>query len=461
MKKNDLINLTITAIANSGNGVGRHSTGIAVFVPFSAAGDELYVRIVKIERNFAFGIIEEIINPSPYRIMPDCEAFGKCGGCNFRHISYGEELRQKAGFVSDAFERIGKFDLSREIGEIEIIGGGGDNSGEEDDGENRYRNKAQVPFEGGVCGYYAPRSHRIVPCGDCKLQTEEMNRIIAKTAEILSEAGDKGETDEMNKTGGDSKNIRTIYVRRGHYSGEIMLCIVAKRPLDKYITAKIIQYVKTENNIKSLILNINPDDTNVILGKKNITLYGADSISDKICGIEVDLFPNAFYQVNTPQAEKLYTKAVEFAAIDENATALDLYCGIGALTCLLARKAKKLYGAEIIPAAIKSAKINAKRAGLENIEFFCGDAGEIAGKLSVEKIDVIVIDPPRKGCDEFTISNILKINPKRIVVISCDPATAARDAKKLKEGGYALKKLEAFDMFPRTANVECVFLMTR
>jgi 23S rRNA (uracil1939-C5)-methyltransferase len=434
MKKNDLINLTITAIANSGNGVGRHSTGIAVFVPFSAAGDELSVRIVKIERNFAFGIIEEIIKPSPYRIKPDCEAFGKCGGCNFRHISYGEELRQKAGFVADAFERIGGFALNSSV---EINGS---------DSENRYRNKAQVPFQGGVCGYYAPRSHRIVPCTDCKLQTDEMNRIIQKTAELLSPAGD---------------SIRNIYLRRGHYSGEVMLCIVAKRPLGKYISDKIIQYVKTENNIKSLILNINPDETNVILGKKNITLYGKDSISDKICGIEVDLFPNAFYQVNTPQAERLYTKAVEFAALDKNTTALDLYCGIGALTCLLARKAKKLYGAEIIPAAIKSAKINAKRAGLDNTEFFCGDAGEIAGKLSGEKIDVIVIDPPRKGCDEITISNILKIYPNRIVMISCDPATAARDAKRLSEGGYTLKKLEAFDMFPRTANVECVLLLTK
>jgi 23S rRNA (uracil1939-C5)-methyltransferase len=434
MTKNDLIPLKITAMSNDGSGIGRHSSGIAVFVPFSAVGDELTVRIVKVAKNYAYGIISEIVKPSPQRISPDCEVFGKCGGCNFRHISYEEELRLKSSFVSDAFERIGGFALENSV----KIHGGED--------EDRYRNKAQVPFSGGVCGYYAPRSHRMVTCEDCKLQTVEMNRIIKKTAAILS---------------GNGGDVRCIYVRRGHYSGEIMLCIVAKSDKLSYNCTELIQYVKSEANIKSLILNINPDDTNVILGKKNVTLWGSDSISDIICGLEVDLFPNAFYQVNTPQAEKLYTKALEFADLSGSDTALDLYCGVGALTCLLARKAKKLYGAEIIPAAIKSARKNALRAGLKNIEFICGDAGKTAAELADEQIDVIVTDPPRKGCDEFTIGNILKINPKRIVMVSCDPATAARDAKRLSSGGYTLAKLEAVDMFPRTANVECVFLMTR
>jgi 23S rRNA (uracil1939-C5)-methyltransferase len=468
MIKNDRITLTITAIANDGNGIGRHSSGIAVFVPFSAIGDELDVQIVKVAKNYAFGIIKEIITPSPHRIKPDCEAFGKCGGCNFRHITYEEELRQKAGFVTDAFMRIGKFSRA------ELTGGGSnadntDNSENADTGGetvkihggaeiNRYRNKAQVPFQNGEFGYFAARSHRIVPCSDCKLQTTEMNDIIERAAEILRPAGD---------------TVRNIYIRRGNVSGEIMLCIVAKNNIEEYIRAELIQYVKSTEHIKSFILNINPEDTNVILGKKNITLWGQASITDKISGIEVDLYPNAFYQVNTPQAEKLYNIAADYAALTENDNVLELYCGMGALTCLLARKAKKVYGAEIVGEAITSAKKNAARAGVQNIFFFTGDTKGVTEWISLERtktsipierrtfMDVIVTDPPRKGHDESTLSNMLAINPKRIVMISCDPATAARDARRLCDGGYTLRKIEAVDMFPRTANVECVLLLER
>jgi 23S rRNA (uracil1939-C5)-methyltransferase len=451
MIKNDRITLTITAIANDGNGIGRHSSGIAVFVPFSAVGDVLDVQIVKVAKNYAFGIIIEVIAPSPHRIKPDCEAFGKCGGCNFRHITYEEELRQKAGFVTDAFERIGKFSRA-ELTDGETVKIHGSEK------TDRYRNKAQVPYQNGVFGYFAARSHRIVPCEDCKLQTTEMNAIIKKAADILQPAGDI---------------IRNIYIRRGNVTGEIMLCIVAKKLIDGYIKASLIQFVKSNDHIKSLILNINPDDTNVILGKKNITLWGEASINDTISGIEVDLYPNAFYQVNTPQAEKLYSIAAEYAALNESEYVLELYCGMGALTCLLARKAKRVYGTEIVQEAITSAKTNAKRAGVENIFFFTGDTKGVTEWISLERtktsipierrtfMDVIVTDPPRKGHDESTLSNMIKIYPKRIVMISCDPATAARDARRLCDGGYKLKKIEAVDMFPRTANVECVLLLER
>jgi 23S rRNA (uracil1939-C5)-methyltransferase len=433
MNKNDIIDLEITSLSVDGSGVGRHSSGIAVFVPFSTVGDELSVRIVKTAKKYAFGIIETIKTPGAFRVKSDCPAFGKCGGCNFRHITYAEELRQKAGFVRDAFVRIGKFSVET----VDIIGS---------DETNRYRNKSQVPFERGVYGYYAPRSHRIVPCADCKLQSSEINIITAEAANLCSAF---------------SENVRNIYIRRGHYSGEIMLCIVVKKPIRKYNEDALIQYVKSKPQIKSLILNFNPENTNVILGKKNKTLYGEDFITDKICGSTIKLYPNAFCQVNIPQAEKLYSLAAEFADVKDDETALDLYCGIGSLTQLIARKAKKLYGAEIVPEAVKCAKENADVDGITNIDFFCGDAGETAEKLSGEKIDIVLTDPPRKGCDENTISNIIKINPKRIVMISCDPATAARDCRKLCENGYTLEKLTAVDMFPRTANVECAALLVR
>jgi 23S rRNA (uracil1939-C5)-methyltransferase len=433
MKKNDIITLEITALSSDGNGIGRDTSGIAVFVPFSAPGDVLSVRIVKIAKNYAFGITDSIITPSVHRIKPDCAVFGKCGGCDFRHITYEEELRQKASFVKDAFVRIGKF----EIGEVPIHGS---------KLTAGYRNKAQVPFENGIFGYFAPRSHRIVPCAECRLQTAEMNEIIAETAKHCACFGDC---------------VRNIYIRRGQKSGEIMLCIAAKSDIRKYNLDDLLHFVNAQGNIKSLILNINADDTNVILGKRNITLWGNSFISDEIGGVKVKLFPNAFYQVNTPQAEKLYSIAENFAAPSADDTALDLYCGIGAMTISLSRKAKKLYGAEIVPEAIKCAKENALINGAENIEFFLGDAGKTAELLSGEKIDVVVTDPPRKGCDEFTLRNILTINPKRIVMISCNPATAARDCKTLCEGGYRLSGLEAVDMFPRTANVECVVLLEK
>jgi 23S rRNA (uracil1939-C5)-methyltransferase len=433
MKKNDIITLEITAISSDGNGIGRAESGIAVFVPYSAPGDVLSVRIVKISRNFAFGITDKIITPSVHRIKPDCAVFGKCGGCDFRHITYEEELRQKALFVKDAFERIGKFKLD----EVKIHGS---------ETVNGYRNKAQVPFENGVCGYFAPRSHRIVPCGDCKLQTAEINGIIAETARLCMSFGG---------------SVRNIYVRQGSKTREIMLCIAAKSDIRKYNIESLLQYVKSQGNIKSLVLNINAEETNVILGKRNITLWGSDSISDEIASVKVKLFPNAFYQINTPQAEKLYSIAERFAAAGADETVLDLYCGIGALTISLARKAKMLYGAEIVPEAIKCAKENAFINGAENIEFFLGDAGKTAALLENEKIHIVVTDPPRKGCDEFTLSNILSINPKRIVMISCNPATAARDCKILCEGGYRLAGIEAVDMFPRTANVECVVLLEK
>ncbi|MDR0992190.1 MAG: 23S rRNA (uracil(1939)-C(5))-methyltransferase RlmD [Ruminococcus sp.] len=433
IKKNDITEIKITALSSDGNGIGRDSSGIAVFVPYSAPGDVLSVRIVKLAKNYAFGIIDTIISPSPFRQAPDCGVFGKCGGCDFRHLDYAEELRQKALFVKDAFVRLGKFDIS----DVKIHGS------EQTLG---YRNKAQVPFENGVCGYFAPRSHRVVPCADCKLQTAEQNFIIAETARLCGKFGD---------------TVRNIYIRQGQKTREIMLCIVAKSDIRKFNLDDLLLFVKSQEHIKSLILNINPDDTNVILGKKNITLWGSGFISDEIGGVKVKLFPNTFYQINTPQAEKLYSIAEGFAALTENETALDLYCGIGALTIMLSRKAKKLYGAEIVPDAVKCAKENAAKNGAGNIDFFLGDAGKTAELLADEKIDVIVTDPPRKGCDEFTLGRILKIYPKRIAMISCNPATAARDCKTLCEGGYRLTAIEAVDMFPRTANVECAVLLIR
>ncbi|MBR5372773.1 MAG: 23S rRNA (uracil(1939)-C(5))-methyltransferase RlmD [Oscillospiraceae bacterium] len=457
VKKNQLIPLEIEGMTAEGNGVG-HFCGLAVFVPQTAVGDVLSVKIVKVQKNLAYGIIDRIITPSGSRIEPDCPQFRQCGGCVFRHIAYAEECRIKAQIVNDAFTRIGHI-TPREV--LPIL------AAEELRG---CRNKAQypcgsLPGAGETCfGFYAPRSHRLIPVTDCLLQPPVFGEIVRRCTEMLRTA-EYAEITPYSEESGQGI-LRHLYLRRGYHSGEIMVCFVAARK-SKRITEQFRQMgealAKEIPEICSVMMNLNPAKTNVILGKETLCLSGKTRIADTLCGVPVSLSPQSFYQVNTAQAERLFAAAKAFAQPQKHEMLLDLYCGAGAIGLSMADVAGKIVGVEVVPQAIEDAKENAKRAGIENAEFFAGDAGEIAAKFAAEKLspDIIVLDPPRKGCDTVTLDACIQMNPPRIVMISCNPATAARDAAYLTAHGYSADKLQPADLFPRTGHVECVVLMSR
>ena len=450
MKKNELYSLEITGMTSEGNGVGKAPDGMAVFVPLTAVGDVISCRIVKTAKSYAYGIIDKIITPSPDRIESSCPVSSKCGGCTFRHISYDAELRIKDKLVRDAFERIGGFN---NVCFEEIKGC---------PNSDRYRNKAQYPvteIDGkAVCGFYSKRSHRVVPFTDCMLQPEIFSQIAERTMSLVNEYRIKPYNEENS-----SGDLRHLYLRRGFHSGEIMVCFVVKKNIAKQLSP-IVKVISEEfRDVKSIVMNINPANTNVILGNCNTTLYGSSTIKDTMCGNVTELSPMSFYQVNTEQAENLYSCAKTYADLNGTETVLDLYCGAGTIGLSFADKAEKIIGCEIVPEAIVNAKKNACENGHSNAEFFCGDAGKFASKLAADgvKPDAAVIDPPRKGCDILTLDSLVKMSPSRIVMISCNPATAARDAKYLCEKGYSLKKVRAFDLFGRTGHVECVALMEK
>lgn len=447
MKKNDIIKLKIDGITNEGNGVGRHE-GMAVFVPFTAIGDEINCRIVKLKKSYAYGIIDSIITESKDRTEPDCCTYKKCGGCSFRHISYKAELKAKQRNVQDSFERIGKLDIKFDdiLGCEEIT---------------HYRNKAQYP----VCekdgkmesGFYSKRSHRVVDNKSCFLQPEIFNKIASRTVKLLDKNGFKAYDEESGKG-----QIRHIYIRHGFHTKEIMLCIVAAET-DKRFKLISGEISRAFPEIKSIVLNINPNKTNVILGSRNEVLFGKEYITDIMCGNQVRISPHSFYQINTAQAEKLYGIVKEYADLKGNETILDLYCGIGTIGFSMAREVKKLIGVEIVTDAIQNATLNAEINGIDNAEFICGDAGTIANEL-IDRGDIpniIIADPARKGCDSVSLDAMLKMCPEKIVMVSCNPSTAARDVKYLCDNGYKVVKGQAVDMFPRTTHVECVVLMSK
>lgn len=450
MKKNETITLEITGMTAEGNGVGRSGDGMAVFVPLTAVGDVIDCKIVKVTKSYAYGIIDRIIAPSPDRTESGCPVSAKCGGCTFRHMSYSAELTVKDKLVRDAFLRLGGFS---DIPFEDICGGD----------EDFYRNKAQYPVaeQNGklICGFYSKRSHRVVPFTSCRLQPKIFGDI---TSECLRLANEKNIPAYSEENG--SGVLRHIYIRRGFHSGEIMVCFVVKDKSRRNDFSRIAKKLSDMfGDIKSVILNVNPKNTNVIMGTENITLYGSNEITDILCGKTITLSPMSFYQVNTAQAERLYRCGMDYAELTGNETVLDLYCGAGTIGLAFSDKAKKIIGCEIVPEAIENAKRNAELNKVKNAEFYCGDAGELAAKLADEGTvpDIAVIDPPRKGCEKLTLDSLVRMSPAKIVMISCNPATAARDAKYLAENGYSLKKARAFDLFPRTGHVECVVLMSR
>lgn len=449
LRKNDIAEIEITGTTAEGSGVGRYD-GIAIFVPQTAQGDTVRVRIVKVCKNYCFGKIEEIVTPSPARISPDCPNFRQCGGCVYRHISYEEECRIKRQKVDDAVRRIGGFDLACE----DILAS---------PCPDRYRNKAQLPCvrdsESKMrFGFYATHSHRVIPLEDCLLQPAEFASIVKAFGEFC----DITKAVPYDETTGKGR-VRHLYIRRSNETGEIMVCIVVNGNglHEEELLVEMLR--KACPDIVSVVININREKTNVILGSKCRTVWGRETIREKIAGVELEISPLSFVQVNPVQTSRLYARAAEYAALGRGETLLDLYCGAGTIGLSMAKEAGQVIGVEIVPQAIENARKSAQMSGINNARFICADALEASEQLRDEGIkpDVIMLDPPRKGLDERLVPIIAGMNAKRIVYVSCDCATLARDMKRLSEYGYKPMRLSAVDMFPRTAHVESVALLSR
>ena len=452
LQKNQILTLRIERLSSDGSGVAHSPDGETVFVPGAAPGDEADVRIVKDCKRYAFGILDHLRTPSPDRIPVDCAVAGPCGGCSLRHLDYTAELRAKQENVTDAFRRIGGLDVPV----LDICP-----SPEVD----RYRNKVQFPVgldkNGNPCiGFYAGRTHRIVPCPDCKLQPGVLNDIGNALCGFFAENGIQPYNEETGRG-----LVRHIFLRRGAHSGQIMVCLVCTRPNLPHADALCTRLREQFADIATILLNVNSKNTNVILGTETHTLYGPGYIEDTLCGVPVQLGPLSFYQVNTLAAERLYGIAAQYAQLTPDDLLLDLYCGMGTIGLSMVDHCRELVGVEIVPEAIESAKANAARMGdavAAKSCFFCADAGQAATRLAAEGLhpDVVMLDPPRKGCDEATLSAVVRMAPRRVVYVSCNPATAARDAAWLEQNGYHTEKVQPVDLFPRTKHVETVVLLS-
>ena len=453
LQKNQILTLCIERLSSDGSGVAHSPDGETVFVPGAAPGDEADVHIVKDCKRYAFGILDHLRTPSPDRIPVDCAVAGPCGGCSLRHLDYTAELRAKQENVTDAFRRIGGLDVPV----LDICP-----SPEVD----RYRNKVQFPVgldkNGNPCiGFYAGRTHRIVPCPDCKLQPGVLNDIGNALCRFFAENGIQPYNEETGRG-----LVRHIFLRRGAHSGQIMVCLVCTRPNFPHADALCTRLREQFADIATILLNVNSKNTNVILGTETHTLYGPGYIEDTLCGVPVQLGPLSFYQVNTLAAERLYGIAAQYAQLTPDDLLLDLYCGMGTIGLSMVDHCRELVGVEIVPEAIESAKANAARMGdavAAKSCFFCADAGQAATRLAAEGLhpDVVMLDPPRKGCDEATLSAVVRMAPRRVVYVSCNPATAARDAAWLENNGYHAEKVQPVDLFPRTKHCEAVLLLSK
>lgn len=457
LTKNQIIVLEITGMTAEGNGVGRapadegESSGMAVFVPFTAVGDVIDCHIVKVNPSHAFGRVERIIKPSPDRMVEgseSCTASGRCGGCVFRHVTYDAELRYKRQRVADALKRIGGLDVEPQP----IVGGRPDH----------YRNKAQYPVAPGehrlMIGFYAPRSHRVVEQHDCDLQPDIFHDIVDIVAHWAKKAGVTA-YDETTKKG----LLRHIYLRLAEMTGEIMVCLVCTSGKIPHSDTLVEALKEQIPGLVSVMVNINREDTNLILGNNEFVLWGKPYITDELCGLRFRLSPRSFYQVNRSQAERLYGLAADAAGLTGKETVLDLYCGTGTIGLSMAKKAAQVIGVEIVAPAVEDARRNAEENHIKNARFLCADAAEAAVQLKSEGVrpDVVILDPPRKGCDAALLETVAGMSPARVVYVSCDPATLARDLGRFAELGYETKEVTPVDMFPRTPHVESCCLLIK
>ena len=481
LQKNDLFEIEITDMGIDGEGIG-HYDGMTFFIKDAVIGDVIIARAMKLKKNYGYARVEEIKTPSTFRVEPKCELHRKCGGCQIQALSYEKQLEFKNDKVRNNIIRIGGFS-PEEINEKMLPPVGMDQP-------FRYRNKAQFPIgkdkEGKIIsGFYASRSHNIIPVDDCLLGVTVNQEILDIVKKWMADCN-VASYDEINHKG----VIRHVLIRYGFSSKQIMVCLVVNAKKLKN-TDKLCEELSKIEGMTSISYNINTEKTNVILGKQTVSVWGQSYIEDTIhllscpdfsptgTGITYQISPQSFYQVNPIQTEKLYSTALDFAGLTGNEYVWDLYCGIGTISLFLSQKAKKVYGVEIVPQAIEDAKNNAKINGITNAEFFVGKAEEVLpefyekasksggknDKCIVEddmlRPDVIVVDPPRKGCDEACLDTMVKMNPNRIVYVSCDSATLARDLKFLCGNGYEIGKIQAFDQFCHTGHVETVCLLSK
>ena len=448
VRKGQILEVDVTGYTSEGQGVARVE-GLAVFVAGAIRGERVKIKIVHLGHTAAYGEIVEILRPSPHRRTPDCPYAADCGGCVFWHMDYEEELRAKAQRVADALTRIGGLDFSQ----VPITPG---------PSVTGYRNKAQYPVAlvrgKAQAGFFRQRTHEVIPVERCLIQGAEADQARETVIRWMRENHVPAYDEKTGKG-----LLRHIYVRTAQATGQVLVCLVINGdgiPQEKQLVHNLLTDVK---NLTTVCLSIHKKPGNAVLGDKFVTIHGPGYIEDVLCGLRFRLSPRSFYQVNRDQAERLYETAIDLAGLTGRETVLDLYCGTGTITLALAKKAKRVIGVEIIPAAIRDARENAARNAVENAEFFCADASQAAQQFAQTGIrpDVIVVDPPRKGLDETVVDAMAQMSPEKIVYVSCDPATLARDLRRLEGRGYETKTAQALDMFPRCAHVETVCLLSK
>ena len=452
IKKNDIVVVTIDDIGMDGEGIGKVD-GYTLFIKDAIIGDKIEAKVMKTKKNYGYARLMNIVEPSPYRVEPKCSLARPCGGCQIQSMSYERQLVFKQEKVKNNLLRIGGF-LEEEIPMQKIIGM---------DNPWRYRNKAQVPVgrdkDGNLAtGFYAGRTHDIINQEDCYIGSKKNQEILNKVKQFMDTYGIPPyyESSHMGL-------IRHILIREGFVTGQIMVCLIING--DKLPESdKLVSSLLEVEGMTSISLNINKEKTNVILGKEIINLYGEGYIYDYIGDVKYQISPLSFFQVNPVQTNVLYETALEYADLKGDEVVWDLYCGIGTISLFLAQKAKMVYGVEIVPAAIEDAKKNAMLNGFNNAKFYVGKAEEVLPQAYEKEhiyADVIVVDPPRKGCDETLLNTIVEMSPKRVVYVSCDSATLARDVRYLADRGYELRKVQPVDMFPHTGHVETVVLLSK
>ena len=445
--KNQIYEATVCDYTAEGQGIAKIE-GCAVFVPNAIVGEICRIRIEKAQKTWAAGKIVELLEKSPHRVNRECPVAKLCGGCDFWHMDYAEETRLKADRVRQALNRIGGESLE----EISILSA--------PSCEN-YRNKAQYPVAQkngrAYAGFFRSGTHQVVECSRCRILPDEMDRVKDAVIDYVNQFRVTVYDETAHKG-----LLRHIYVRRGAVSGQILVCLSVNGKQIPHVS-ELIRRLTAIDGFTTLVLSVNQKRGNAILGDEFITLYGPGYIEDTLCGLHFRLSARSFYQVNHHQAQRLYAAAIQQAEITKNDTVLDLYCGVGTITLSMAAAAGKVIGVEVIPQAVEDARENAKRNGIENAEFFCGDAGQAALELERKGVraDVAVVDPPRKGLNADTIEALHRMSPRRIVYVSCDPATLARDVALLKDRGYHLQNAMAADLFPRCAHVESVVCLSR
>jgi 23S rRNA (uracil1939-C5)-methyltransferase len=444
VQKNDFIDVIFEDLTHDGAGVAKVD-GYPLFVPNGLPGEKAKIKVIKVNKGYGFGRLVEILEQSPHRVDAPCPIYKECGGCQLQHLSYEGQLKAKEKQVRDVMTRIGKLENVK----VHPVIGMND--------PWRYRNKAQVPVgerEGGlIAGFYQQRSHEIIDMQECMIQQEKNDEVVRVVKDICERYGVTAYQEEKHKG-----MLRHIMARHGMVTGEVMVVLVTRTadlPNKNKITDEIIAQIP---GVKSIIQNINSKKTNVILGDETKVLWGEEVIYDFIGDVKFAISSRSFYQVNPEQTKVLYNKALEYANLSGEDTVIDAYCGIGTISLFLAKKAQRVYGVEIVPEAIEDANRNAELNGISNVEFAVGEAEIVIPKWYEDGIraDVLVVDPPRKGCDEALLQTIIAMKPKKVVYVSCNPATLARDLRILEDGGYKTLEVQPVDMFPHTTHVECV-----